>query len=469
MTLPRATILSLLCVPLALTACTPGNVCIGDCPDALGGDGDDESTSSPTDGMSSDPTTSATEIEPGGVASTGGASDTDTNTDDTTDDTTTGTPLCNIGFEDDFQPLDNCGDGVQNPREFCFVEGGSTGFDTSIVSAWPAAVDGGGVDILVSNFDHTITAMLDGPADTLDYSQQIWKSGLPSGRTITLTGAGDLDGDGITDVVGHSSDAEDGPPEILWLFLISPDGSLKTSQNFGVGPLAFGPAVVDFDHDGNLDLVAVLAEDETIVAVFGDGAGTFDLDPLGTAFGPHQQLALGVLDPDGTADDFVLTTETGLIVSPNPSGPMPVDLGVPALFHAVEISELNNDGRGDIVVLFDDLTTGFTTLGVLLRTEAMGAPQFDISFYPVRCGATVFALGDIDGDGALDIAASGPDNTIVSLRRGDGQGKFDEIVHFVLPSPADRLFIADFNGNGAGDVLAVDLAGGNLGILENTP
>lgn len=55
------------------------------------------------------------------------------------------------------------------------------------------------------------------------------------------------------------------------------------------------------------------------------------------------------------------------------------------------------------------------------------------------------------------------------IRRGDGQGGFAEAVAFEPGRPADRLFIADFDGNGARDILSLDLAGSSLAFSGNSP
>lgn len=76
----------------------------------------------------------------------------------------------------------------------------------------------------------------------------------------------------------------------------------------------------------------------------------------------------------------------------------------------------------------------------------------------------------ISGHGiAVDLVTGGPANALAVIRRGDGQGGFAEAVAFEPGRPADRLFIADFDGNGARDILSLDLAGSSLAFSGNSP
>lgn len=106
---------------------------------------------------------------------------------------------------------------------------------------------------------------------------------------------------------------------------------------------------------------------------------------------------------------------------------------------------------------------------ILLQTGTAEEPDFEISRYPVRCGSTVFAIGDLDDDGALDVAAGGPDGTRVTIRRGDGAGGFADVVQIPMIAAPDQLHIADFTGNGAADILILNLEGDSLNYAFSIP
>src|SRR5215471_8574619 len=65
------------------------------------------------------------------------------------------------------------------------------------------------------------------------------------------------------------------------------------------------------------------------------------------------------------------------------------------------------------------------------------------------------AVGDLDGDGKLDLIVANSNSNTVSVLRGDGLGAFAETVD-VLTAPApSHIAIGDLNGDGAPDLVVV--------------
>lgn len=457
MNLPRASTLLVL-GSLALPACVPGKFCIGDCLDtddgssgAASGGQSETGADDPSTGDVVDPSVTSTTMPPD----------------------PTGEPLQTCELVDDFDPYAGCGDGVPHPGELCFIEGFGTSFPAGVLGALPVAIDGGGADVVVSHPDRTVTAVLDGVDPDLDLSKKTWPFDFPPGA-LTLTDVGDVDEDGHLDVVGRNASATGDTVEVV---RVAGDGSFLGETNLSVGTLLFGPAVVDWDQDGHLDLAVITppAEHpgENVILLRGDGTGAFTPEP---AFGvdvSDELFAIGALGPaDAVRNDFVFAGTDGeftVQISGPGDNTIAVDLGPGASYRAIEISELDGDGRGDIAVLVEDTLSGTTAVAVLLQIGTPAEPDFAVTRWPVRCGATTFALGDLDADGALDLVAGGPDSTRVTMRRGDGEGHFEPIVHFDLISAPERLHIADFTGNGSADVLIVTPAEGTLNIASSSP
>lgn len=476
MTTPRA-LLSLLVPSLVLPACTPQKVCIGDCPEVEQDSSDNEPTSDteptgePTGGHSTDPTwgssTMSDSFETDGGDSTG---------DETDGPDPTGGEVCELAFESDFDHLAGCEDGVQNPKEFCFTEGFSSGVFNELRSIRPVRVDSGGVDVMVSQDDRTASVMLDGPAPILDLNQVDWVFQMPEG-TLELTDAGDVDEDGVQDIAARNLSTVPGE-HVAYSFTLAADGNMKGLTNQALGEIRFGPALVDWNQDDHLDQVVVAVvpgEDVPAVVVRpGDGTGNFTAEPQAIEFpSQHHLFALGALDEDGVANDFASAGTSGdIVVTLTPSRLAPLEIFTTANHHVLEIADLDGNGLGDVVALYDDLDNNDrATIAVFLQqpSDPQAQPAFTKTDYLVLCGTTVMALGDLDGDGALDIVSGAPAGPIVMVRRGDGQGGFEEIVGMELATPVDRLFIADFDGNGANDILTLDLAGSFLAISRNMP
>jgi hypothetical protein len=131
---------------------------------------------------------------------------------------------------------------------------------------------------------------------------------------------------------------------------------------------------------------------------------------------------------------------------------------------AVAIGDVTGDGRADVVVLAQNL--GGPTLDQIvvypqLATGQLGAPLS----YPLLDsyqGDAGIALGDLNGDGRLDVAATSTDAVAVLYQ--DATGRLGPAQALALPSGVEpeTVSIADFDGDGRSDVAA---AGFQTGLL----
>jgi hypothetical protein len=89
--------------------------------------------------------------------------------------------------------------------------------------------------------------------------------------------------------------------------------------------------------------------------------------------------------------------------------------------------------------------------------------------WPAPPSITAFALGDLTGDGALDLAGVLANQGDIAVMPGNGDGSLAPATRFsVGPSPAD-VAIADFDGDRLADV-AVALYGTNqIAVLLQLP
>lgn len=424
-------------VLLVLTGCElPDKVCIGDCPEPIG-----SSSSADDDGASDSAGTTTT------VSDSGGPVD-----------------VCDV--VDDLATGPGCNDGTQQAGEFCFgFSGLGAGYPQDLNSFVAGPFDPGGADVLMSFADGTIRAWLDGPSPHFDSSSVSWPAPYVE-DSLLFTGVGDLDEDGDLDAVGRRIG---GDADIVEILLLAQGAHLVDATSVSLGPIVFGPEVLDWDQDGHLDLVVVTtmaANLENAIVLRGDGDGAFTVAPQ-FGFAPSETLlAVGSLGPDGAPNDFAAVGEDGAIVTIPPAG-APVQLGASAVVHDLAITELDGDGRGDIVALYEDTSTGGTMLAILLQSGAPEAEdQFTVTRYPVHCGSRTFALGDLDQDGALDIVAGGADDGTLTVRRGDGQGGFSQAMS-LWGGAARHIEIADFNGDGSIDIAASGVS--SMEYVVNTP
>jgi hypothetical protein len=95
---------------------------------------------------------------------------------------------------------------------------------------------------------------------------------------------------------------------------------------------------------------------------------------------------------------------------------------------SMTVADMNDDGRGDLVVRYpDELHV------VLSRGNGYEAPI--TRYLPMQFGISSIIAGDIDLDGHGDVAIGGGDRTIRVLF-GDGRGNFPRMSKAVMRSPA---------------------------------
>jgi hypothetical protein len=268
--------------------------------------------------------------------------------------------------------------------------------------------------------------------------------------------AGDLDGDGVAD-----------------LQLVSSSGS-ATALNRKSGSGGYGSSwqvvaqkpgwlgrdgeLVDLDGDGRLDLVRA---DAQLWLHKGTAAGLDD-NPIPIAAVAVDAVAIGDFDRDGAPDLVTLhgSGEVQALYNQNGSfamGPRyPARVGCPISPAGLAVGDLDGDGAPDVA------TNG--TAAILLSRGRTFAFSYVSDAAACLSGTAVVAF-DINRDGAGDLTwlLSGSALTVVL---GTGRGKLAARNTRLLPEAVitQRIAIADFNQDGKPDLLV-----GTVVLLNNAP
>jgi hypothetical protein len=289
---------------------------------------------------------------------------------------------------------------------------------------------------------------------------------LFSPQTIYTVGAGpsvlavtDLDGDGDADVLAARSDSS------LVSLLGNGTGSLPTSVVTHVLKIAIGP-VGDLNGDGRPDVV-LGGNTGPKQTYLGTGAGAFTLGPVSVAnFVP---TLLADLNGDTKLDLIGHTIRTPddstMVALGNGDGsfqaPIYVATGAGAYFY-IGVGDFDSDTVPDLV-----LGTAEYPYAVVRVLHGNGNGTFSAgpaTMLP-ELWANGLAVGDVDGDGKLDVVVSislvsqftlsEGANTLAVLF-GNGTGNFPTIKLFDGGLNMAGPIVADFDGDGMKDIAATN-------------
>jgi hypothetical protein len=270
-------------------------------------------------------------------------------------------------------------------------------------------VDGDGdLDMLTANQgSSTVSVRLNDGAGTFSGGSEIGVDSYPTRVTM-----GDLDGDGDLDLLVATYSG--------WLNvrLNEGTGTFRPGQSVRAQVSTTDAVLGDVDGDGDLDVLATNLVQETVSVRLNDGTGTFSGTlEVATAAEP-QALVAGDVDGDGDLDMLVTSgsTSTARVYLNTGTGAFTFRQSIPVGIGPYNAALGDVDGDGDL-----DLLTangyGFVSLcrntgqGLFSNTNTAGSLLTDF------INVVDLVLGDVDGDGDLDLVTSGSN---VGIRLNDG-------------------------------------------------
>lgn len=314
-------------------------------------------------------------------------------------------------------------------------------------------------DVAVVLEEGTVVVMVNDGRGTLTPGNQI--SLPPAGGPLSSIVSADFNQDGLIDLAAMGSfDSH--------VFVLINEGDVQFAEPVPLEPpnFTFSSALeaADMDDDGDIDLVL----NQPPVVFINAGDGTFGSYASFNG-GPVPSIhATGDLDGDTTPDIVSTDFNAGARIIYNDGAhtytPGPVLAAGPSVVFPL-IADLNDDGLNDILVANsiggiggDPGLTGRITVLMNEGEGVFAAP----TFFEVGDNPRHLDVGDINGDGHVDVVAANSESGTASISLGNGDGTFERDVMF--GNDPGRLMLSDMDGDGQQDIV---MTAGGLAILFN--
>ena len=271
---------------------------------------------------------------------------------------------------------------------------------------------------------------------------------------------GDVNGDGRLDLVTANTAAS-----TISVLLGNGDGTFAAKTDYATDVNPYCVVLGDVNGDGKLDVVTSNNAGTDVSVLLGNGDGTFAAKTDFAAGATTALMALGDFNGDGKLDivtaNYYPNTVSVLLGNGDGTFQPKVDYATGSHPMDAAVGDLNGDGKLDIVTC--NRGTAADTVSVLLGNgDGTFAAKTDYA-----CGANPWGvtLGDLNGDGRLDIVTSNSSADTVSVLLGNGDGTFAAKTDFVTGGNPYSIAAGDFNSDGKLDLAVANQGANTVNVL----
>ncbi|HSQ00403.1 MAG TPA: VCBS repeat-containing protein [Candidatus Dormibacteraeota bacterium] len=309
----------------------------------------------------------------------------------------------------------------------------------------------------------------------------IFRSAFTEITSANATGivTGDFNNDQAVDVATVSAGAGGNEIDVLQGF---DDGTLTNVDKIPVNSFPSGMLLADFDRDQVPDLVIALGNDNAVTFLKGRADQDFFDPPTTMTTVGTGPVAMASADLDGDGDrDLVVVNEGSdsapgsvsilhgngngtftVILQDDPTDPgsmvaeLPAELGT----RAVALGNIDGDPALDILAL----NSRSNSLSIF--RGAGGGAFTPAEILPTGASPQDLKLVDLDGDAKLDLVIAESNEDAVAVRLGNGDRTFDAATPYATGTSPTRLAVGDLDDNGTLDIVASNARSGDVTLLR---
>jgi len=345
----------------------------------------------------------------------------------------------------------------------------------------------GKIDMAVTNLnDNTVSVFLNTTTPGATTPTFSTKTDFATGSLPYSVSIGDFNGDGKLDmaVANYGANTVSVLLNTTVTGATTPSFSDKTDYNTGSAP--YSVSIGDFNGDDKLDMAVANCNSFTVsvslnTTATGAATPSFSDKTDFTTGGSPYSVCIGDFNGDGKLDiavanqgdntvSVLLNTTTPGVTTPSFS--TKTDFTTGSHPWTVSIGDLNGDGKLDMAVA----NCGDATISVLLNTTAPGAatPTFSTKKdFITGANPMSVSIGDLNGDGKLDIAAAIYGSNAVSVflnttTPGATTPTFSARTDFTTGTMPSSVSIGDFNGDGKNDMAVANHSSTSVSVFLNT-
>jgi hypothetical protein len=272
-----------------------------------------------------------------------------------------------------------------------------------------------------------------------------------AGLDVREIAAGDLDGNKGDEIVVWAKDG-------LWVV----GADLQAEWVAPIDPFLWGfysrLYVADVDGDGSADVVA---HGDDAVVMFRNKNGA--LDPIATMLTPVEYTVkhLAVTDVDGDSrSEFFGIDQTDVYMHREENGKLVLVQEIVGLLpcefaETIESTDLNSDGKRDIVVLSLGCEDQLDNVPFYVLLGQDDGTVTLLGEFPTGGTPRGIAFADFDGDKTLDVITSNENTDDMSILLGKGDGTFHPQERIPFVSRAVGLIAGSFDSTPKAEVLYV--------------